>query len=116
MDKVAAYQYNKGERAYMSFQGSMFLQDIDGNMWPVYSTDNASVQDWHALRAYQDEQRKKGVSINCFQIPRFADRDQVIKDVEYIFGFNQDDPEIRVFSDSLIAKFTNFRWREGYPK
>lgn len=118
MDKVAEYQYNKGERAYMSFQGNMFLQDIDGNMWPVYSTDDASVKEWHALRAYQDAERKKGVPIEINA--KSANSWLTLSYGHFLSGsiMKASTPGIDVFDTCgvIIGRFTNFRWRAGYPK
>lgn len=111
MDSLTKYQHDKGTRAYLSFQGNKFLQDSDGNMWPVYSTDEESVKDWHALRAYQDAERKKGVPITLSHHGELRWFQRDYSNFNFLTTYSY---EPYILCDK--ARFTNFRWRAGYPK
>jgi hypothetical protein len=113
-------EFDKGWRAYQKTDGKPFFQSQDGEEFKVYGTMDV----WHALRAYQDEQRKKGVPITYDsvedQLPEPYVSEGVMATYLCQFGGGVEiqlakykGPRERTYR---IARFTNFRWREGYPK
>jgi hypothetical protein len=118
VDKVEALVwslYTSGIRAFKRGDEDCtvtWFQKSDGSRWPH---EGSFI--WDRLRAYQDEQRKKGEPITLF-IGEWHNRDYVQKEgQEVIFALNHlDRPEIRTFSRATegVAKFTNFRWRPGH--
>ena len=112
MDKFrddAILAYDQGTRAYVKPTGSIF-QKSDGSQvsvrtWPL----------WESLRAYQDEQRKKGEPIRW---PQLKDRKKWYANTyeEFRFECINDMPCIDVHKN-VIGGFKNFRWRPGHgPK
>lgn len=115
MDNTSENWYKVGERAYLLSTGEKVFRNGDsmimaGNTWDT---------DWDNLRAYQDEQRKKGETITL----RGTDaEDWCLMDDTNGFYFRVEGiwPEIYVedgYNGPVIGKFTNFRWRPGHgPK
>jgi hypothetical protein len=115
--------YEYGIRSYI-VEGVKIHKNKDG-----YAYVPVNMEIWHALRAYQDEQRKKGVPI--MSVPGWRDRDYDFKETNYTFAIHTNDPCMRCvvynceepgprtpFTHDLkvVGRFTNFRWRDGYPK
>jgi hypothetical protein len=123
VEKKAIKDYEAGWRAYENFDGlAVYFKD------GVYHNTPISLQKlaWSALRAYQDEQRKKGVPI---VFPDWgAENSWLSRDHGEIgvyrssFAIRQEwdqtkRPRIYAFDrEHCSGMFTNFRWREGYPK
>jgi len=114
--------YNEGIRSYVDSEGDVLHQDKDGNQWePGY------LETWKVLRAYQDEQRKKGEPIvftDWDAENRWLNRDHgEIGVYRSSFAVRQEwdqtkRPRIYAFDrEHCSAIFTNFRWRPGHgPK
>jgi hypothetical protein len=118
--------YNRGGRAYIVDNAMIF-------QYPEYYkyADGTNLTTWHALRAYQDEQRKKGEPIR-FDAPLGETYLPWNRRTygEFWFGSRatrpgeKRQPVIEVFSfdhahilKNQIARFTNFRWKPGHgPK
>jgi hypothetical protein len=135
LQKEAALSlYNKGWRAYFhsGCGGQVYFKDgVFKNI--VLNTRN-SVRVWEALRAYQDEQRKKGEPINYdFQEinENWYGRTHIADGIKYHYcGSSAGDkitPEIVLLAGASMGDFPitggehggfkNFRWRPGHgPK
>ena len=119
MDKIkgtAIEAYEQGFRAYVYADGKHFYKHQETGMeHKVYGT----MDQWHALRAYQDEQRKKGVPILWEQVP-YDFVEDLATAYQAVSGRMDGTFTIRGYTDLLSkhphGQFTNFRWREGYPK
>lgn len=122
VDKVQE-QYDMGWRAYLRADGTQMFQ------CPYGDTDAACCsrfwkEEWQALRAYQDAERKKGVPINMSDEKRefwyLRDYDFIHEDgtvEKYTFDSVEGQPVINVdWNFLLTGQFTNFRWKAGYPK
>jgi hypothetical protein len=120
--KIARSWYDKGARAYE--HDRPMIRDHTGEFLPVFSVHVLAV--WYELRRYQDEQRKKGVPITAKEFYNTSPGDYSLKDISFEFrlgGMSGNGlPYINCFKSykypaiACHARFTNFRWREGYPK
>lgn len=115
MDKFrddAILAYDQGTRAYAKDTGSVF-QKADGTQVSVRVWGL-----WHALRAYQDAERKKGVPITMY-IADWQNRDYFQNEGQLlVFHLDKEDRPHIIARGKIdpIGRFTNFRWRAGYPK
>lgn len=119
--------YNRGIRAYVSDRGNYFDEPPidpddpdDGGATPFAWAYKDGEEMWHALRAYQDAERKKGTQIKMY-IGEWHHRDYKWPEgTNVVFCLTAaDEPRIYLMSKHTeveIGKFTNFRWRAGYPK
>jgi hypothetical protein len=117
--------YNRGGRAYIVDNAMIF-------QYPEYYkyADGTNRVTWHALRAYQDEQRKKGEPI---RIRGYDEADKWREnhrkaDVRppFFFGSYAENPDLNEYSCDIpyikhyasdgsdLGFFTNFRWRPGH--
>jgi hypothetical protein len=118
--------YEKGQRAYIR-EGvddlggweSHIVMNPDGSFRHY---ENNLLPQWYALRAYQDEQRKKGEPI---VLPEYSaswhGMDYGTHDLNFMFFSENRRPIIHAYEVRLpgkkVARFTNFRWRPGHgPK
>lgn len=115
--------YNIGWRAYD--RGSKILISPAGaeNDLSNHPTKKLKehIEFWQAIRAYQDEQRKKGV-----MIPRTRGWDNMSTGQFWFTSPTEKDitePIVKVYDGHYdeeeskpIGQFTNFRWKAGYPK
>ena len=138
IDGIIEMDYNDGVRAYrvdgcMVLHNSTGMQSFD-ELEPMSKTAMYFAKRWHALRAYQDEQRKKGEPIEWVGseaeyriINSWLGRDYSVGHVSFSFTVKHSltpdmrHPNVLVWdtsqNDKVIAKFTNFRWRPGHgPK
>lgn len=124
MDNYAAAvaDYNAGYRAYINQDGEKIFNNAEGQ--GQYASPRRE-DEWHALRAYQDEQRKKGVPIVFNYTKAIKDWfpwDTLLDGRLYNFcgdgTWPKIEPIINIITDdgTVVSRFTNFRWREGYPK
>lgn len=116
-------RYDEGMRACL-LHGDVHVytyQNVD-KYFPVINPDL-----WMDLRAYQDEQRKKGEPILVEHLPKnwFYSTYRTNKDTEFIFGWNSknwipNNPRVQVHyryyfgGIDPVGQFTNFRWRPGH--
>lgn len=125
-EKGAISDYRVGWRAYQ-MNGNMVLMSPSGVKNDVSNSGKKYAilfNQWQALRAYQDAERKKGVPIG----PEYFSHEKNYETIDCHFEFRRGGlsgdgrPYINVFalknmySVHCHAKFTNFRWRAGYPK
>lgn len=113
---------------YVSGFRSALLHTVEGD--DIHAFSNSSgyhpVEEpdiWHALRAYQDEQRKKGEPISAKDFYNKCYGDYSLKDISFEFrlgGMSGNGlPYINCFGPynypaiACHARFTNFRWRPG---
>jgi murein tripeptide amidase MpaA len=86
---------------------------------------NDASAEWHALRAYQDEQRKKGEPIimtdnEALQFSRLCLRSET--QFNYVHAYTgqpgiQSITPLKPYGQRVNGRFTNFRWRPGHgPK
>lgn len=126
--------YNRGIRAYRSDKGNYFDEPPidpedpnDGGATPFARVYENGEEMWHALRAYQDEQRKKGEPINFRKTPQFHYGWRMLNVGEYhkIYSDWMGYPHIMLLESykpdentrQNLGQFTNFRWRPGHgPK
>jgi hypothetical protein len=119
-NSISAY-YSSGLRAYQNLDGGLFLQELSAP-FQKYETDVPS-EFWHALRDYQDEQRKKGepILIGTKDRMNFLSNDYDTPDMQVQFSYEGvGAPCVYIFGTNNYhaifahAKFTNFRWRPGH--
>lgn len=118
MDKLtfAKTHYNNGYRAYYRDGGLVFTHP---KHYPQYASDP---EYWHALRAYQDAERKKGVPIHFewgmekkwpgFEVCGISRGHNYLMPAILVNPVYEEDGSCYV----ATGQFTNFRWRAGYPK
>jgi hypothetical protein len=119
--KYTSEAYESGLRAYEKL-GEMCWQWTEGGIYR--KVDAHEVKDWHSLRAYQDEQRKKGVPIvmsseEAIEFGRLCHR--IPTQFNYVNAYTghpgiQSITPQKPYGQIVNGRFTNFRWREGYPK
>lgn len=123
----ADHVYNVGWRACIVPHGQestrlIHRNILNGNIDEI-KTD-ADKECWGYLRAYQDEQRKKGVpiEIQTFDMSKsWHSRDYNHVDEKgntvnnFFFGTYTPNIQQR-FNENFTAYFKNFRWRPGHPK
>jgi hypothetical protein len=119
VDNEMIFDYNNGIRAYQTEEAFKFFFEDTSTGRQEWAITLREVDHWHALRAYQDEQRKKGVPIAGTggeywdALPSGPQRGFTFHSLGNI-------PRIYVYSglnNPPIGQFTNFRWRPGHgPK
>lgn len=120
MDKIQALVwslYTSGIRAYHRVDDKghsvTYFQKADGSRWP-----HEGVYVWDSLRSYQDAERKKGVPIEI--AAKYSNTWLMLSDGHFLSGsiMKASTPGIDVFDTCgvIMGRFTNFRWRAGYPK
>jgi hypothetical protein len=130
IEMQAIAMYESGFRSVLLYSGESEIHAFSNSegYHPVEEPDI-----WHALRAYQDEQRKKGEPIlvspmGALDASKWYHRSYKTQDTTFEFRFgthshNDSKPWINIFSAKNYhgvwchARFTNFRWRPGHgPK
>lgn len=118
LQEFAERCYNQGGRAFIQHSNLVY---VFPSVWGNHPFECLDTEKWHALRAYQDAERKKGVPIvmtipeaqaNWFHLD--CHHDGILYNFHAMPKRYGIAPEITVGHD--LAKFTNFRWRAGYPK
>ena len=116
MDKQIKIAYDRGIRAYYRDGEPEFIDQRFPDANYVWS----SLGNWIALRAYQDEQRKKGEPIGRIEGWKgksHVSQNEEGKPCEFNFIHVDHHPVIFVGHRAEIGIFTNFRWRPGHgPK
>lgn len=114
VDNQTISEYNKGWRAYINYDGKMIFQDTRDGF--ISGSEDIDVDKWHALRAYQDAKRKKGLPIEINA--KSANSWLTLSYGHFLSGniLRAATPGIDVFNQNgiIIGRFTNFRWRAGY--
>lgn len=130
LQEFAERSYMQGCRAFIQHSNLVY---VFPKVWGNNPFECLDSKKWHALRDYQDAERKKGVPIvhttladdNNWRMLRNRYR---TPNRQIYFGSyleSQDTPEdgprrpyIKLYTESGadLALFTNFCWRAGYPK
>ena len=120
--------YDRGIRAYVSDRGIYFDEPPidpddpnDGGATPFAWAYKDGEAMWHSLRAYQNEQRKKGepIVLSHHGIVRWYNNDYSSNGNTFAFDEVDSRPMIAVidqYSSAGLARFTNFRWRPRHPR
>lgn len=125
--------YHAGQRAYIRDGYNVIGTTVFGKMVTYQEVLNSDMDIWHALRAYQDAERKKGRDCYKEHSPdglNWNDRGYNVNGnghhTNFFFSFDWRKPVIEVYhcdgsgyedeEPGPIGQFTNFRWRAGYPK
>jgi hypothetical protein len=120
-NRIVELEYIESWRAYERGSQKVMVHEKTGLC--VIAERDLQLIEWHALRAYQDEQRKKGEPIKPNECKPMR-RDYGLPDVTFQYypcpDYPNDPPQVNLFNPGTVwahAKFTNFRWRPGHgPK